>query len=265
MAIDPIIKQKAGKIRNEKLGRDVRESLASGLENMSEDVVETIGRQLKLDSQFQTVIDETTGKDIISAPEIIAARNGKTDLSGRLNDDYDELENKITTNHSGLTSSIDTINSNIDTINSNVNTVDSKIDTKVDALEDALAEIQDYIIEQGENQRGWWEKWASGKLVQYGSYLTTHYGVTEQWGSIYVSEPVTIVYPIPFWDMYTLDVNPISDSGAAGWVTQYGSGQTNRLTESPSYSLARPTSNSSTINAQYDFIAIGRWKEPDYW
>lgn len=125
--------------------------------------------------------------------------------------------------------------------------------------------VEDYIIEQGENDKGWWEKWESGKLVQYGSLLTKHNGVTEQWGSVYLSNPVNIVYPIPFWDIYTLNVNLITTSGATGWLTQYEAGVTDRLTASPAYSIARPVKTTTTIEAQYDFKAIGRWKQPDGW
>lgn len=74
MAIDPKIKQKAEDIRIKKKGIEVRESLASGLEAISEDVVGTINRQNTVEETLQQVIDNTTGKDVISAPEIIAAR-----------------------------------------------------------------------------------------------------------------------------------------------------------------------------------------------
>lgn len=84
MAVDPIIQQKAEDIRMKIYGKQVRESLASGLEAMSSDVVEVEGRQDEVEEHFQQVIDETTGKDIVSAPEIIAARNGKDNLKDRI-------------------------------------------------------------------------------------------------------------------------------------------------------------------------------------
>src|SRR5699024_9574647 len=91
MAVDPNIKKKADDIRNKVYGKEVRESLASGLEAMSSDVVETVGRQDEVESQFQDVIDNTTGKDIISAPEIIAARNGEANLKARLDKENQEV------------------------------------------------------------------------------------------------------------------------------------------------------------------------------
>ena len=69
MSISDRIKQKANDIRTKIYGQEVRESLASGLEEMSEEVQDTIGRQDHVEGQFQDVIDETTGKDVIAAPE----------------------------------------------------------------------------------------------------------------------------------------------------------------------------------------------------
>lgn len=91
MAIDPSIKIKADNIRTKIYGKEVRESLASGLEEMSSDVVETVGRQDDVESQWQNVVDETTGKDVISAPEIIAARDGEANLKARLDKENQEV------------------------------------------------------------------------------------------------------------------------------------------------------------------------------
>lgn len=74
MTVNPNIQKKADDIRTKIYGKDVRESLASGLEEMSKDVEETKRRQDSVEAQFQSVIDNTTGKDIVSAPEILAAR-----------------------------------------------------------------------------------------------------------------------------------------------------------------------------------------------
>lgn len=76
MAVDKNIQKKANDIRTKQYGSEVRESLASGLEEMSADVVENESRQTNVEGQFQAVLDETTGKDVISAPEITASRVG---------------------------------------------------------------------------------------------------------------------------------------------------------------------------------------------
>ncbi|WP_373710500.1 SGNH/GDSL hydrolase family protein [Jeotgalibaca porci] len=91
MAINPKIKQKAEDIRSKIFGSEVRESLASGIEAISEDVEATIGRQDYVEEQFQDVLDETTGKDVISAPELIAARNGKSNLKTRLDGEHAQV------------------------------------------------------------------------------------------------------------------------------------------------------------------------------
>ena len=91
MAIDPNIKKKANDIRNKVYGREVRESLASGLEAMSSDVVETVGRQDEVEGQFQDVLDETTNKDFNSAPEIRAARDGEANLKARLDKEHQKV------------------------------------------------------------------------------------------------------------------------------------------------------------------------------
>lgn len=142
-----------------------------------------------------------------------------------------------------------------------MNEIYKGMDNAAEQIDNNFKGIKDYVIEQGENERGWWEKWASGKLVQYGAYLTTHNGVREQWGNIYLSDPITIKYPIEFWDIYTLNINVQSVTGVAGWATQYTRGNPNRLVESPKYCLARPISSTETSDVQYDFRAIGRWKE----
>lgn len=91
MTVDPNIQQKADYIRTRKQGSKVRESLASGLEAMSSDVVENKNRQNAVEEQFQDVIENTTGKDVISAPEIIAARNGEPNLKSRLDKEHQQV------------------------------------------------------------------------------------------------------------------------------------------------------------------------------
>jgi hypothetical protein len=98
MTVDPNIQQKADDIRTKIYGEQVRESLASGLEAMSSDVVENVNRQNTVEDQFQQVIDETTGKDVISAPEIIAARNGEPNLKSRLDKENQDLTAQLAQN-----------------------------------------------------------------------------------------------------------------------------------------------------------------------
>ena len=108
LAINPKIKQKAEDIRKKIFGSEVRESLASGLEEMSEDVESIKSRQDAVEQRFQNVIDETTDKDVISAPELIAARNGKPDLKTRI----DDLENETNAQLAQTTSQLEDITLN---------------------------------------------------------------------------------------------------------------------------------------------------------
>lgn len=101
MAIPESIKQKANKIRNEVYGKDVREALASGIEEAGDIADQTRERQDSVEAQFQSVLDETTGKDVISAPEITAARVGADDtnhpnLKERLDYEHNELSSQLT-------------------------------------------------------------------------------------------------------------------------------------------------------------------------
>ncbi|WP_373738118.1 hypothetical protein [Jeotgalibaca porci] len=106
MAINPKIKQKAEDIRSKIFGSEVRESLASGIEAISEDVEATIGRQDYVEEQFQDVLDETTGKDVISAPELIAARNGKSNLKTRLDDEHAQVTAQLQQTEQSLSSQL---------------------------------------------------------------------------------------------------------------------------------------------------------------
>lgn len=114
MAVDPFIQKKADFIRGSKKGLEVRDSLASGLEAMSEVVVDNTGRQTDVETQFQEVIDSTTNKDVVSAPEIIAARAGKPNLKDRLDAEHSEVTAQLgqTENQIGDISALKTVENN---------------------------------------------------------------------------------------------------------------------------------------------------------
>lgn len=80
---DEIVKR-ADYVRNKSYGKDVREALAQNAEIAGLIANETSIKQSNLDSTFTDLITEITDKDIISAPEIIAARNGEATLNDRL-------------------------------------------------------------------------------------------------------------------------------------------------------------------------------------
>lgn len=89
-------------IRQKVYGRDVRESIAQFVEWVSvltnkaiDKVDDTAERQTTVEEQFKAVLNETSSKDVISAPEIIAARGGKATLGERLDETNAQLAEKV--------------------------------------------------------------------------------------------------------------------------------------------------------------------------
>ena len=66
------------------------------ISNEQERMVGALTINDELTAQFQAVIDSTTGKDVISAPEIIVARDGEANLNARLDKDYNETTDNFT-------------------------------------------------------------------------------------------------------------------------------------------------------------------------
>lgn len=100
MAINPLVKQLATKVRNAIYGSEVRESIAESMEVTNELTENTKTRQDNLDGQFQSVIDNTTGKDVVSAPEILASRVGEdgtshANLKARLDDEQSRVNTQL--------------------------------------------------------------------------------------------------------------------------------------------------------------------------
>ena len=65
------------------------------LDDREKEYVELKNRQTSVESQFDAVQQELTGKDIISAPEIIAARNGEANLKTRIDKEHQEVTEKL--------------------------------------------------------------------------------------------------------------------------------------------------------------------------
>ena len=65
---------------------------------------ETHEKVRDLPEAFQSVIDETTGKDVISAPEIIAARRGKASLGEKIDEVTTQLAQKAAKDEARLKS-----------------------------------------------------------------------------------------------------------------------------------------------------------------
>ena len=61
------------------------------LDDREKEYVELKERQTSVETQFNDIQQELTDKDIVSAPEIIEARNGEVDLKARLDKDQQEV------------------------------------------------------------------------------------------------------------------------------------------------------------------------------
>lgn len=100
--VPSLIRKHADNVRTKTYGQEVREAQARNAEYaglVASEAVdisnETKGRQDTVETQFNSVQQELTDKDIISAPEIIAARNGFDTLDGRLTTSERETNEKI--------------------------------------------------------------------------------------------------------------------------------------------------------------------------
>lgn len=113
--------------------------------------------------------------------------------------------------------------------------------------------LKDYIIEQGKqlipntNRYNYYEKYASGKLVQWG---VANYSYTDGFGKI--------TYPIPFFgsiDNYMLFVQGQYMSGKVVEIMV-----ASKNTVSQGYAYSRYTDNSKPDTHNFDWYAVGRWK-----
>ena len=97
--VPDLSRKHANYVRNKTYGHDVRESLARGVEYAglvsglaTKTAQDTQLRQDNLETYNEQMIVEMTNKDVISAPEIIEARNGRTTLAERLAEDSERIE-----------------------------------------------------------------------------------------------------------------------------------------------------------------------------
>lgn len=134
----------------------------------------------------------------------------------------------------------------------NVESVTAEFDILMNMSE--LTEcMKDYIVEQGKqliagtNRYNYYEKYASGKLVQWG---VANYSYTDGFGRI--------TYPIPFsgsTDNYMLFVQGQYMSGKVVEIMV-----ASKNTVSQGYAYSRYTDNSKPDTHNFDWYAIGRWK-----
>lgn len=100
--VPEVSKKHAENVRRKAYLPDMTESFARGLEyagliaNEAVDISnETKGRQDTVETQFNSVQQELTDKDPISAPELIAARNGEANLKARLDKEQQQVNAQL--------------------------------------------------------------------------------------------------------------------------------------------------------------------------
>lgn len=118
----------------------------------------------------------------------------------------------------------------------------------LEALEDLGI---DFPIEWGENSNGRWEKWNSGKLVQFGfSNITT--GTTQDYGVLFRSETTTrITFPIEFFKLENILVSN-NGPGAFDNVIQW--------TEEDGFGIRLVHVYRQSVDTNIAWEAVGRWK-----
>lgn len=113
--------------------------------------------------------------------------------------------------------------------------------------------LKDYIVEQGKrliagtNRYNYYEKYASGKLVQWG---IASYSYTDGFGKI--------TYPIPFAGSANDYMLFVQGQYMSGKVVEIMVASKN--TVSQGYAYSRYTDNSKPDTHNFDWYAIGRWK-----
>ena len=94
------INKELNDIKNAVYGKEVRGSIHDGIKKINDEVENNTDRQDSVEAQFQSVLDETTGKDVISAPEINAAKVGADNtnypnLKQRLDAEYNKTAQQL--------------------------------------------------------------------------------------------------------------------------------------------------------------------------
>ena len=164
-------------------------------------------------------------------------------------EDYDKLQ---------------TVEINANTTKIDVNTTKIGSDTLVGSILYRLGIIKDYVIESGSNSNGNYEKWASGKLVQWGKKTVSGI-MNAAWGSnsnIYYFTGNGFTYPVPFVDAVE-DINSTVSlnhfSGATPTMFIPTNTETKTKTADVYIGKSGDVSSSSTA-VKLKYNAIGRWK-----
>lgn len=116
----------------------------------------------------------------------------------------------------------------------------------------------DHIIESGENEKGSWEKWASGKMICRGMISkTVEGGHTTLNNGMYISSAVNVSFPQAFADT-NIHINTNANRNAGDTVGAFVFTRGISITGFISWSALLVSSTSTGWNRTYE--AVGKWK-----
>lgn len=146
---------------------------------------------------------------------------------------------------------IDYVNNREDAIEASFNDVDNGLSGVSQELNDFKTDVADYVIETGSNANGSYEKWASGKLVQW-QRISVPSQTSLAWGSLHYLKIPNWAYPLPF-------ISPPLVSGSN--ETLFGFFGQNKATptilDTPMWIMAEGFTSAVVMNLK----AEGRWKQ----
>ena len=164
-----------------------------------------------------------------------------------------QIRDKILAYDNEQTTAINENKDKIATVEQSVVTTNQKIDD----LDTKLS--KDYIVDYGSNENGSWEKWASGKLVQWGSSEKTLGNYTSlTMTGVYRTNPVSQDFPIPFvGNLPNVSIRLIRITGENGWQID---NSLPTLQNTGQSMLVRVVQSNTNTTAELVWNAVGRWK-----
>lgn len=120
------------------------------------------------------------------------------------------------------------------------------------ALEEKIDLRADYVVDYGSNANGNWEKWDSGKLVQWGKTKEMITSISTSGNNYLFNNYEELTFPIPFIDVPEQILNGAVRTISVVWSL------TRNVTNTKIEILLMGAMNSSSGVGYYK--AIGRWK-----
>ena len=121
----------------------------------------------------------------------------------------------------------------------------------------------DYVIETGTSGIWTYRKWNSGKAECWGTYTVTGKKMNNAWGNgLYIASVNSsrINYPFTFLERPKEYATTHTSAVACFMFTESGGNGLNTTSASAMYSIARPSSSSTSVTAYLDLQVVGNWK-----